>query len=375
MQLLFDPNVAYECVQCGKGCFNQWDILVEPEVVKSLKGHFLELKVVQERGGAFVKDEEGLIFIHKNEQYPRCGFLQEDMLCSVHKELGYEAKPLTCQQYPYLMTQTPDGVVHVSAAYSCTAVKEEIGPALEESRKEVEDLLQRGGRVHRLTEEIEVLPPFHASYSEIQEFEKKLTLNNLEDAIAGLANALGELGQPEENLLLADGFLDQAWRRQAKNSQLQLIQTILSMGLLKPCLPSKDREIWRNIDQAMLENSATLELPDFNWSAPLSELDLWVNSGVGRKFDAHIERYQKSLLFRKAHLTMGGLLPGLMLLWVKPSILRLLTGLHAWKEQNEPEQKDFLWAVERAETCLVGHTFDTVPVYQQAAWQAVALCR
>lgn len=365
MQLLFDPNIAYECVQCGKGCFNQWDILVEPEVVKKIKGHPLELRVIQERGGAFVKDEEGSIFIHKNDEHPRCGFLREDMLCSVHAELGYAEKPLTCQQYPYLMTQTPDGVVHVSAAYSCTAVKEEIGPALEQSRPNVEDLLKRGGRVHKLPDEIEVLADITASYADIHEFEKELTLANLEDAVAGLANALKE-HDPQP--------LKTAWQRapQVDRSQLRLIQSFLSMGLLKPCLPGKDKDHWRNIDQAMLEPNTILELPDFDWSAPLSELDLWVTTGVGNKFNPQIERYQKSLVFRKAHLTMGGLLPGLMLLWVKPLVLRMLTGLCAWKQQQEPDLTNFLWALERTETCLVGHTFDTVPVYRQAALQAVA---
>ncbi|MBT9583623.1 YkgJ family cysteine cluster protein [bacterium] len=379
MQLQFDPNIAYECVQCGKGCYNRWDILVEPAVMDRLSGHPLELRVIQERGAAF---KEGLI--NKTEEHPGCGFLQSDMLCSVHKELGYQAKPLTCQQYPYLMTQTPDGVIHVSAAYSCTAVREEIGPPLEESRAAIEDLLSRGGRVHRLVGPIEVLPPFHATWSDCQAFEEELQRRwsnrtvpqVLEDAIVGLAKALGSLGQPDqETVMLPPGLLASTWTRSTQaGPQLQLLQMILTMGLLKPCLYSQDREVWRKIDEAVL-GSGDLDLPDFNWNAPLSELELWVNTGVGNRFDPLIERYQHSLLFRKAHLTMGGLLPGLVMLWVIPGILRLLTGLYAWKEQREPELTDFLWALERAETCLVGHTFDTVPVYRQGAWQAIAVCQ
>ena len=386
MQLHFDPNVAYECVQCGKGCFNRWDIAVEPEVVQRLSGHALELRVIQERGAAFTQGADGFALINKSAEHPRCGFLQSDMLCSVHKELGYAAKPLTCQQYPYLMTQTPDGEIHVSAAYSCTAVREEIGPPLEESRAAIEDLLRRGGRVHRLDSKIEILPPFHADWSECKAYEEELQRRLtgqpfgpvLLEAIAGLASALSSLGQPEEeSVMLPEGLLASSWGRArgvADNvrSQLRLIQMILSMGLLKPCLFTQDREVWRKIDEAVL-GSAELELPDFGWSAPLSDLEMWVNTGVGNRFDPLIERYQNSLLFRKAHLTMGGLLPGLMLLWVKPAILRMLTGLYAWKEQHEPELSDFLWALERAETCLVGHTFDTIPVYRQAAWQAVAV--
>ncbi|MBN9419951.1 MAG: YkgJ family cysteine cluster protein [Candidatus Eremiobacteraeota bacterium] len=388
MHVNYDPQISYECVQCGRSCFNRWDIGVEDSVAQALKGHQLELRVIQERGQAFRQGDDGQRIIYKDSDHPRCGFLKEDLLCSIHSDLGFEAKPLTCQQYPYVFVQTPDRQIHASAVYSCTAVREEIGPTLQESRESIEDLIRRGARVHRLDGNIEVLPPFETSYAEIQAYEAELNRKlgempisaAFEEAILGLANAISSLGQPDqESVLLEEGLLASSWGRAklvpaAARSQLQLIKTILSMGLLKPCLPSQDREVWQKIDAAVL-GDADLEIPDFNWHAPLSELDLWINEGVGHRFDAQIKRFQSSLLFRKAHLTMGGLLPGLMLVWIMPTVIRLLTGLHAWMEQNEPGLNNFLWGLETAETHLVGHTFDTVPVYQRAAWQAVSISR
>lgn len=387
MHVNYDPQISYECVQCGRGCFNRWDIQVEPAVVEALRGHPLELRVIQDRGAAF-RQSDGQSVINKTPDHPRCGFLKEDLLCSIHSELGYAAKPLTCQQYPYVFVQTPDREIHASAVYSCTAVREEIGPLLKESHESIEDLIRRGARVHRLDGNIEILPPFEASWPEVQAFERELNrkfgqmsiTTAFEEAMLGLANALSSLGQPQQNsMLLEEGFLASSWGR-AKlvsaeaRSQLQLIKTILSMGLLKPCLPSQDREVWKLIDQAVLGGS-DLEIPEFGWHAPLSELDLWINEGVGHRFDAQIKRFQSSLLFRKSHLTMGGLLPGLLQVWMMPTIIRLLTGLHAWKEQNEPGLSNFLWGLEVAETHLVGHTFDTVPIYQRAAWNVVAITR
>lgn len=387
MHVNYDPQISYECVQCGRGCFNRWDINVEPAVVNALKGHPLELRVIQDRGTAF-RQSDGQYVINKTPEHPRCGFLKEDLLCSIHSEMGYAAKPLTCQQYPYVFVQTPDREIHASAVYSCTAVREEIGPSLKESHESIEDLIRRGARVHRLDGNIEILPPFEASWPEVQAYERELNRKfgempitaAFEEAILGLANALSSLGQPDqESVLLEEGFLASSWGR-AKlvtpeaRSQLQLIKTILSMGLLKPCLPSQDREVWKKIDEAVLGGS-DLEIPEFGWHAPLSELDLWINEGVGHRFDAQIKRFQSSLLFRKSHLTMGGLLPGLLQVWMMPTIIRLLTGLHAWKEQNEPSLNNFLWGLEVAETHLVGHTFDTVPVYQRAAWNVVAITR
>lgn len=383
VELNFDPKISYECVQCGRGCFNAWDIYVEPQVVERLKDHALTLRVIEDRGQAFAH-EDGRHKIFKSEEHPRCGFLEEDMLCSIHREIGYEAKPLACQQYPFLLTQTPDGVVHVSAAYSCTAVREECGPPLAESRASIEDLVARGGRIHRLGRHLQVLSPWLATYTEIKLFEEELLRRLgswdgvLEGAIGGLGSVLSSQFQPEEDTVLGEGLLAHSWVKARElsgevRSRLQFLHSVLTMGLLKPCLPGQNREEWRKIDEALF-GEVDLELADFNWSGPLADLELWVNQSIGNRFDAGIDRYQSSLFFRKAHLTMGGLLPGLWLLWSKPAILRLLTGLQAWKHEREAIQEDFLWALERVETRLVGHTFDTVQVYQQFARQTLAIC-
>jgi len=40
----------------------------------------------------------------------RCRFLDAAGLCRVHAELGYDAKPLICRQYPVVLVRTEDGV-------------------------------------------------------------------------------------------------------------------------------------------------------------------------------------------------------------------------------------------------------------------------
>lgn len=385
MQLKFDPDISYECVQCGRGCFNSWDIGVEPAVVERLAGHFLELPVVQERGSAFLDDAAGGFKINKDEAHPECGFLLPDRLCSIHAELGFEAKPLTCQQYPYQMVQTPDGRTWVSAAYSCTAVREDIGPPLSESRATIEQLLARGGRVQRLrADRIELLDPYVSDWPQVEEYDAELSVRShgvaaevaMEAAVAQLAQALATLpsAEPGEDVAVPYGLLRQAWRVQPDTSTLRALRSLLLMGLLKPCLSLRASESWASIDRAMLEGS-DLQLPEFGWEGPLADLDLWVNGGVFGRFEGEIERYSRSLRFRKSHLTMGGLLPGLMLLWMLPGVIRLLTGLFAWKQQREPVLEDFRAALERAETRLVAHTFDTVPIFQNFARHCVAVAR
>lgn len=38
-----------------------------------------------------------------------CHFLMEDLRCTIHAELGHEAKPMGCRQFPFIVTATPGG--------------------------------------------------------------------------------------------------------------------------------------------------------------------------------------------------------------------------------------------------------------------------
>jgi Fe-S-cluster containining protein len=69
-----------------------------------------------------------------------CAFLDPDNLCQLHKELGGHSKPLVCQTYPYLLTETPDGIF-ATISYACPAALECTGPTLEESRSALEDVI------------------------------------------------------------------------------------------------------------------------------------------------------------------------------------------------------------------------------------------
>lgn len=71
-----------------------------------------------------------------------CAFLDERNLCQLHSELGGSKKPLVCQTYPYLFTQTPDGIF-ATISYACPAAVEGAGPPLEEQRPELEALIAR----------------------------------------------------------------------------------------------------------------------------------------------------------------------------------------------------------------------------------------
>lgn len=381
MQLNFDPRINYECVQCGKGCFTDWGIAVKPEEAERLKDHPLTLRVIEQRGAAF-EPKDCQLQIYKNADNPRCGYLEDDNRCSIHAQIGYAAKPLTCKEFPYILIQVPTGETLVSASYYCTAVAEDVGPPLQDSLPVVEDLLQAGARVLKFNEHVPMLPRILVPYRSVAQYEaelrqrlaKKAADFVLEDAIVALASALASQSPPaagNEPLRLSSSFLGITWDDPAIVSSplvpvLPAFKENLVMGLLKPCLPSQDRAMWQRLDAA-LSAGEPLDLPDFNWQGPLSDLHVWVEQGVALKFEGELSRYRDSLLFRKEYLIQGGVLPGLIMLWLVPHLVRLLTGLQAFKNEREPELQDYHWAVGRVETRVVGHTTDAAQIFIRAA--------
>ncbi len=70
-----------------------------------------------------------------------CLFLTSDQACEIHAELGSQAKPIVCQTYPYLFTQTPDGI-YTALSHACPAVLEQTGPWVESQRPALEAMLE-----------------------------------------------------------------------------------------------------------------------------------------------------------------------------------------------------------------------------------------
>lgn len=63
-----------------------------------------------------------------------CVFLDDDLRCSIHRELGYEAKPWMCRAFPLIFTSTPDGVA-VTLSHVSTAVLRNLGTPLAEQQE------------------------------------------------------------------------------------------------------------------------------------------------------------------------------------------------------------------------------------------------
>lgn len=368
LQLDFDPELNYTCVQCGRSCTG-WNVWLNEQTADKLQNHPLTLRVIQERGQAFVREENGIKMYRQSTEQP-CGFLRADKLCGVHAELGYEAKPLGCRQFPLFFTKLPDGSTRVSASFACKAVRERLGPPLQEQFESAVGLLGAGAVCQEAHSVVEIAPECSGSWAAVRAFEKAFEQQlgaqgwetTLERAVTGLAMAVARGAEPVAALEMEAGA--------SLQEALWLVQTVLTLGLLKPCLYDNDRELWRRIDAGFL-GETELEIPEFRWKAPVEELNQWVQAGVAGRFDGELDRYRAALWYRKAHLTVAGLLPGLLMLWSARPLLELLCGLFAWKRQSQPEIVDYWAALDLVETSLVAHSGNGALVYRPMAHHLV----
>lgn len=130
------PDLRYDCLQCGKGCEIRWTIVVTPETAQGIRRGGPGQRLSRQGYTPIESLESGLQVIGRHED-GRCLFLQEDRLCSIHAEQGFEAKPRPCRQFPFHPINTPEGYV-IGMSFLCSAVQRDSGRPLEEHRADIE---------------------------------------------------------------------------------------------------------------------------------------------------------------------------------------------------------------------------------------------
>ena len=191
MKLHLPTDQSFACTSCGRCCRACWTIAVEPEAEPAIRSSqayqarvregFLPLTIQQERVAVARK--------HDNS----CTFLDQDNLCELHRELGGEHKPVVCQTYPYLLTETPDGIF-ITLSYACPAVSEGTGPPVEQQRAYLEQMISRRGdkvpQTPRVTESVEMTRGHNLSWSEYRKLEDELLAGlSQQDPVSSLLGA------------------------------------------------------------------------------------------------------------------------------------------------------------------------------------------
>ena len=102
-----------------------------------------------------------------------CIFLAADEKCSIHRHLGYAAKPQVCREFPYSFVETPDGVA-VGVSFACTAVRGHHGRTLGEQQDDIRAVLLGSSRVNALPDPITLYSGVDITWQEYRPIEASL---------------------------------------------------------------------------------------------------------------------------------------------------------------------------------------------------------
>lgn len=137
-----DESVRFACKSCTACCDQPWNTLIESDKARVLDDHDFSAypQLAGETEYYDTKTDKEEFFRLAKGEGTRCLFLDTDGLCIIHKELGAEAKPHMCRQFPYLTSHTwVDD--RVSASYGCPAVQGREGPPLTDQADAVAEMI------------------------------------------------------------------------------------------------------------------------------------------------------------------------------------------------------------------------------------------
>ena len=100
--------LRHHCYACGKCCFGIQIPLPDPDERARIQRYGEQLAIPNAVENKEIRVENG-----------RCSFLDDDLLCRIHKEFGFENKPHRCREFPLKATQTESGTLRAGVDPGC----------------------------------------------------------------------------------------------------------------------------------------------------------------------------------------------------------------------------------------------------------------
>lgn len=238
-----------------------------------------------------------------------CGYLNSAQLCNIHSLRSAQHKPRICQQFPFLLTETPDGV-YVGANFFCTSIRDNSGRAMSEHRADLQALIERGATVERVNPQaIAVRPGVETEWHDYCAFEGKLRAN------LDVPRALWTAATCQS------GDLSSAWD-QASQSELDTVAQLidmLSFAWLKFHLYEDNPQAVADCDEAYAQGSK-LPFAEVSWQR-------FRQIALPSEWEADLQRMIELELHRKALLVRHSILDNLWSLALGPEFARNLARL------------------------------------------------
>lgn len=276
-------------------------------MVETLSQHPLGLRVAASHGSAFHKREDGSVVMHMvAPQEPACVFLNEDQLCTIHAELGATAKPITCRQYPFQFTRTPDGIF-VGASFFCTSIRQNSGRPMMEHALEILLELLPEAVTSQVPDPIPLNGHESLTWEQYRSLEARFHRQDLEPACLQLAREYGFISLLEV-------------------AEFSAFKLLLSLP------PEAD---------AAYASGGPLHIPASDWQGSWADLQ----KAKSHEYDGDLEAWARMYMHRKLLTLHRPLLHNLWSLILIPRLLRLTSAL--W-----PHPGQFWTSLEQAEILI-----------------------
>jgi Fe-S-cluster containining protein len=139
-----DPNVRFECNSCTRCCRHELDVMLDEDKVAGLDAVDWGAKYAEMAGQPIyrkVKRGQRQYLALTKRDDNACVFLDHDGLCRIQKQIGFEAKPRMCRQFP-LISRRHEQDERVSVSFGCPSIQKGNGPLLSEQMGMVEATCQ-----------------------------------------------------------------------------------------------------------------------------------------------------------------------------------------------------------------------------------------
>jgi Fe-S-cluster containining protein len=200
--VLLSETQRFTCGQCGRCCHRTTVPITagEAEAYRKLGPDFDEFEPIP--------GYEPLLRIRKRAD-GACVFLMEDNLCRIHKEMGFDRKPIACRLFPFSF-HPADGDVVVTTSFACPAVVANEGEPIKSQIRELRVLHAEWAREHPE-------PPRPVEFVTGHALPRK-ALTSLRAILPKLIDRPGPDGHPDlrENLRRIAVFLEDLTRRKVQ---------------------------------------------------------------------------------------------------------------------------------------------------------------
>lgn len=344
-KLHFPPGQNFDCTNCGKCCRSPWVATVELSKAKQMefapetsalarKKCTVPLRVLHDGRLATNVDPEG-----------HCVFLEQNSsLCGL-QDTGL--KPKSCSQFPFLLRDTPDGVV-VGVSFLCSSVQKNEGRPLEAYTEELQNLL--------LSRAPAVLPRYvPISWGRGVEWDKCATLDHYllggEDPIERIRNLRWYLAhwlqKPGSDDFELSGPVPREWLIELERQMSLSLLSRIEFGFAQS---------QQSLFDGLLDGRP-VELCKVGWQGQVKLVQERYRVEYQPWIYQETKRFLKALLHRKFLYFDGPVYHNLLVLSAIPKLLILYAAIYAAKREAEQVSlEDYHGALDMIELELTAHS-------------------